>query len=369
MNDYFENNPFENKSNDNSALNFKKILFKYFSFWKIFLLSFLFFSFCTYFFLRYTDEIFQTEAVIKILDKKESNLELPSAEDIFNNSKINLENEVEILKSYPILSKVIKNLNLTTKIYAEGEIMSTLTIDYPFLLEKNKNFSIVDSNSVSYNLELEGDNLEVTVIDNHNNEDFYVFKTSDFISGNDLLPFNIINLNSNIWNDFNHKSYLVKIFSQKKIVYELKNNIKVEKIGKESDLLKIIYNSSNVKLAENIINELINTFNDDGVRDRQLIHKRTVDFVSSRFAYLTLELDSIELMKESFMTKNNLVNLSANSAISLEGSVKSKENIFDVENQITLTDMLILDLNSPEIELLPSKIGIGDEQINFLISS
>ena len=53
-------------------------------------------------------------------------------QDLFSKSKINLENEIEIIKSQPILRRVVKNLRLQNSIYQIGDIMNSLTIDYPF---------------------------------------------------------------------------------------------------------------------------------------------------------------------------------------------------------------------------------------------
>ncbi len=57
---------------------------------------------------------------------------MPSAEDLFSNSKINLENEIEILKSSPILERVIKNLDLNIYFEGVGDIMSSQILSYPF---------------------------------------------------------------------------------------------------------------------------------------------------------------------------------------------------------------------------------------------
>ena len=62
------------------------------------------------------------------------------------------------------------------------------------------------------------------------------------------------------------------------------------KQGKNSDLLSLNFKSSNSQYARNILDEVINVFNNDGVRDRQLIHKRTIDFVNDRYKYLSSEL-------------------------------------------------------------------------------
>ena len=68
-------------------------------------------------------------------------------------------------------------------------------------------------------------------------------------------------------------------------------------------------NNSNSEYARNVLNELIDVFNNDGIRDRQLIHKRTIDFVNDRYEYLAEELESIELEKQSFKASNNIVDI------------------------------------------------------------
>ena len=50
---------------------------------------------------------------------------MPSAEDLFSNSQINLENEIEIITSSSILEEVIKNLKLNLFVEGVGEIMES----------------------------------------------------------------------------------------------------------------------------------------------------------------------------------------------------------------------------------------------------
>ena len=54
---------------------------------------------------KYSTKIYDVNAKIQILDKKQNNLETPSTEDLFSNSKINLENEIEVITSYSIFRK------------------------------------------------------------------------------------------------------------------------------------------------------------------------------------------------------------------------------------------------------------------------
>ena len=73
-------------------------------------ISFYFFAFL---YLRYTTPTFKTTTVIEILDEsQDSEMALPTALTVFNRSMINLENEINRLKSYDLNSVVIKKTNL-----------------------------------------------------------------------------------------------------------------------------------------------------------------------------------------------------------------------------------------------------------------
>ena len=63
-----------------------------------------------------------------------------------------------------------------------------------------------------------------------------------------------------------------------------------------------------------------------------------------------------------------MVDLSANSAISLEKSLKSEESIFSTENQISITNLLLKTLANDKLELLPANMVIENNEINLLIS-
>ena len=106
------NSNFNNFQEKEDQFDFLKEFFKYFFFWKYFLLSISIFLFFAFLINRYTPKVFVTNAKIQILDKKQNNFEMPSAENLFANSKINLENEIETIKSSAILTEVIENLNL-----------------------------------------------------------------------------------------------------------------------------------------------------------------------------------------------------------------------------------------------------------------
>ena len=58
--------------------------------------------------------------------------------------------------------------------------------------------------------------------------------------------------------------------------------------------------NENAAYSEIVLNTVVDVFNQDGVSDRQMIHKRTIDFVNERYLLLSNELDSIEIILYPF---------------------------------------------------------------------
>ncbi len=126
-----------NKNSGIEDINIKDILFKYLNFWKWFLAGAILSLSVAYTYLRYASDIFQTTAKIKILDNSKGGMKLPSdVAALFSNSKVNLDNEIEVLKSHRLLELVAKNLNLGTSYYSVGHIKTSE-------IWKKKPFSVI----------------------------------------------------------------------------------------------------------------------------------------------------------------------------------------------------------------------------------
>ena len=355
------NSSFNDFQNDENSFNLVSEFFKYFFFWKYFVLSVIVFLCIAFITIRYTPKIYKTSAKIQILDKKQTNLDMPSAEDLFSTSKINLENEMEIIKSSSILEEVIENLNLNLFVEGVGDIMESHVLEYPFKIETK---SIVDSTSnFSYSIKIDENILEIINLENN---ETYVFNGLNTNRIKHDLPFDITNIKEEKWIENSYNLHYINTYS---LIEKFKKSIIVSQVGKKSDIINLTFDNSNTSYSRNILNEIVEVFNNDGVRDRQLIHKRTIDFVNERYEYLATELESIELEKKSYKVSNNLVDLAVNSSISLERSLMSEENLFANDNQIFLVNNLLDELSSLDFKLLPSNIGIENIEVNSLVSS
>jgi len=143
----------------------------------------------------------------------------------------------------------------------------------------------------------------------------------------------------------------------------------VAPIGKQSDLLSLTLKGESAPRSEKIINAIVDAFNNDGIKDRQLVSKRTLEFIDDRFEYLAEELDSIERDKKDFKQTNELVYLETDTELSIKQQSQAEEEVFKIENQLAVAQLVddALRNDSGSNELLPSNIGIENSNVNALI--
>lgn len=345
-------------------LDLKQEIRRYLRYWPWFVLSLVIALISAYVYVRFAPRIYQTYSKIKILDKSDG-LELPTAAFIFKRSNINLENETEILTSYIIMNRVVRALNLNTSFYEEGTVRTSQLEDLPFDFKQIIHPDSI-KNSSSYKIKIKDKGLEITNEAGDASVSFNGFNT--YIKAHDL-PFEV-NLGSSAKSDFVGKTYMVTFRPIEATSLDLKSRIVVEPIGKQSDLLKISIKGESKELSENIINTLMEVFDRDGITDRQLISKRTIDFIDDRFVFLAQELDSIESGRQNFKQRNNLVDIKVDAELGLQQRTKSEEEVFQIESQLALSRLLKKSLTeNTESGLLPANIGINNGGINELIAN
>ena len=347
------------KEEDN--LDILPLIKRYLKFWPWFLLSLLITLGGAYFYLRYAKRIYQTSAKIKILDESEG-LELPTSAFIFKRVNINLENEVEILKSYLILEKVVKGLDLTSSIFEEGTIKTSQVKEMPFNYEQLVDYDTI-KRAINYGFKINKNGLEI--IDSKGKTLLNAPKYNTYLI-NHKIPFEL-SLKENIdISNFVGRKYYVRINPVKSAVMGLKGKIKIEAIGDQSDILLLTIKGENRNESERILNKLIEVFNDDGIKDRQLVSERTVEFIDKRFVFLARELDSIEVSKQDFKKQNNLVDIQSDAELGLQLRSQSDDELFRLESQIALASSLnnVLNKSKEDYSLLPADIGIESPRVN-----
>ena len=361
MDNSFSNlNTFGNEDN----IDLKQEVGKYLRYWPWFVIALIFTLISAYIYLRFAPRIYETTAKMKILDESEG-LELPTSAFVFKRVNINLENEIEILKSYLILEKVAKELKLNTRFYEEGTIQTTQISELPFYYKQ-----VINPDSITtimeYSVLVKEKGFEINNIKTEK-----TFELLDHTTDNSKynLPFEIALSNSVSLKKLIGRKFIIKFGGLKSTALSLKSKIIVEPIGEQSDLLKMTIKGESKENSEWILNTLMDVFNKDGINDRQSVSRRTLDFIDERFVYLAQELDSIEVSYKDFKKENNVIDIVADAELGLQQRSKSDEEVFQIDRQLALEELLQEALKSDSgSDLLPTNMGLESGSINSLIN-
>ena len=104
-------------------LSLKDLFYKYVRFLPLFVLSVAVTLFGAYIYLRYSIPIYRVDGSLVIKSEQGSGSRSDKFEDVFINDKAqNIQNEVELLKSKPLMQRVVDSLHLQLTYYARGKI-------------------------------------------------------------------------------------------------------------------------------------------------------------------------------------------------------------------------------------------------------
>lgn len=359
------NQNFDELTKDQS---FIKELLRYLVFWPYILLSILFCLVSAFIYLRYSNYEFQATSKIEIIDKaQDSEMALPTSMTIFNRSMINLENEMGVLNSYDIHEKAVRTLESNVLFYSIGTIKDTKDSPTEWLKDYDFNLKVdIDSIEISSQYEIFLDDNKMSIVVNGKTNSIYNFDSLSTLDNENDLPFDLT-IRDKSFNTF-HKRIVIKPI--KTVVENQIFNFSVLPSSMDSDQLTLSIIDENKRLALDYLNTLMQLFDLDGITDRQLEYKRTMDFVDSRSKFLKVELQEIENRRQDFKEKNKLSDIKSDATLNLNQKINYDNNLFQVKSQKDLLIML-KDLinNKDKFKLLPVNIGIEDPALNGLIAN
>ena len=350
--------------------NLKQELFRYISFWPFFLISVIILLTSAYLYIRYATFYYKSTAKIEIIDKaQDSEMSLPTAMTIFNRSMINVANEIGVLSSYNLHEITVKESKFNIKYFTKGIVKTTQDHFSDWLKDYELDFLIDTneiSNSINYEIILDDSLIIHKLNDEGEISEEYTFPAYDTTLKTHDLPFNlIVDKDSNPYGS----KKILSLQPVRNVATLMKNLVNVSETTNDSDQLLISLDFPNPKISNDYINTLINQFDNDGITDRQLVYKRTIEFVDSRFSFLSSELESIELRKQNFKKQNNFSDIRSDADINVTQKISYDSEIFSKKSQLDLANLLKEGLlKSDQFDLMPINIGINNSELNLLIN-
>lgn len=335
---------------------------KYVPYWPLFLLAIIIGVVLAYTYIRYTTPIYEATATVIIKDEKKGNEESKLVESLDQiSSKKIVENEIEIIQSRKLMENVIRTLGLYAPIYKKGDV-------HDILAYTSSPVSVValfpDSLHFYKEIDLNYNNENHQVILNHR----YKYPLDSFVNS----PYGKLKFITNKYfeADTSTKQLYFTLNNPKSVVASFLPGLKAEAASKLSSIVDLTYRDVNPLRAENILNELINAYQESANAEKNNLARNTLNFVNNRLALVSHDLDSIEKKVQQFKSGNQAVDISTQGQLFLQNVSANDQKLGDVNTQIAVLDkvenFVKSNSNSPT-GIVPSTLGVSDPMLNKLI--
>ncbi len=335
-----------------------EILQRYLPYWPIFLITISIGLTVSFFKIRYATPMYQAGAGIMLKDKEDG------VESVLNalegtESKKNVENEIELLKSQNLMTQVVKDLGIYAQIYEPGRVKHVLAYNstpVSFRAVQPDSFQPTGMLKFTYMpkekaILLEGKKypLEVPVI----------------------TPYGKFRINYNSENDIaENQEYFLQLVSTKNMAKALCSQLNVFTGGKQSTIVNLKITDPSPKRAEDILNTLIKVYNEASVKDKNSTAAATLEFIDNRLKLVINELSNIEMDVQSYKSREGIVDISAEGTAYLSSVQSSDQQVSEVNIQLSVLEQVeryVIDKNETG-GTVPATLGISDPILLQLLS-
>lgn len=315
--------------------------------------------------IRYSIPIFRVQASLLIKDDHD----IPTGGkegDKFNElfmfrSSTNLSNEIQILKSRPLLMRVAKDLGLQTEYQNNGNIRSTILYgDLPFHMQILQQPDSVRPFSLS--IEAKGNNQFLLNDDKtpHQFGDPFLFQGNQLV----LVRDNAVNLKN-----FSALKFSINWSPLLMVGEALGGNIKIVQVNNDATILTLSQETPNVTLGEDILNTIMAVYDTMIVEDKNRIAYQTLRFIDNRLDTLKHELGNVEGSLRIFMENTQAFNIEDQSKVYMENLMKSSDDRTEQEIRMNVVDWLLkyIDDAQNNYKTVPVNLGIVEPSLEQLI--
>lgn len=369
INNSTNNSSFEEEEN----INLRQVLEQYLYYWKWFVLGLIVAIIGALFYLKYTQKQYQVSAKILLNEKESAAGELAGLADaatIFGtSSNAEVGDQIDVLKSRRLLTKVIQKNNFNIQYFSVGRVaeiqlqQEKSPIKFILLNENDKANESLDNNSfivsILSNTKFKLENKKTSVIKEYS---FGQKITEDFGSF-------IISPNGNLGKHIGFE-YQINVNSIDRIVNAYQNSLSISpNTEKSSKIINFSLVGPVPDISKKLINDLITTYNEDLVSDNHKLTEATSKFIDDRLQIVTNDLRGVDKNLERYKVQNNITDVTSEANIFLESAADNEKKLLESSTQLQLVDYMNSALNSSKTDLLPSNIGLEDKSISAEISS
>ena len=346
-----------------NPIDFKETISSYLKHWKWFALSVALAFFLSFIYIRYSTPQYAVQAQVQILEDKSSGSELDVFQDIpiLGGGKNKVQDEVQIINSRSNFIRVVKELNLNSKVLLQGNIKETELyrnppINISFIAEDSVlnradyNFFVSIASSTTFGFTEEEDKpVEV-----------YAFGKNISTPIGDI----VITPNIGFFERYKDRKLRVSVKPIDDVAQSYRKKILVSNPGEFSNIVILTLEDPIEEKATNILDELVKVYNQNAIEDKQIIADRTSNFINERIADIAGDLSSVDQSAQDFKTEKGVSDIAAETNVNLNVGVANQQELANARNQLNIaSSMQQIVQQQDSYEVLPTNLGLADPTI------
>lgn len=344
-----------------SGLSLKDLFYKYIRFLPYFILSVALTLLAAFMYLRYADRSYSATGSMQIRSPQTSQ-RTDKVEDLLSggNRSQNIQSEIEVIGSRPLMARVANRLNLQFSITAVGRVRDQNVYGLaPFQIVV---YELKDS-SKAFTLNVKF--IEKNKFRLNNSEEAFTF--------GDLLTnrFGVFVLKQSA-EAVAGQEYRVQWRPIESVARGYASAVRVQPKGNGTGILSVSMEANNPRLAADIINSLMVQYDSLTVEQKNYSIDQRITFIDGRLHQLKAESDSLQEISLNYRDKNNVIDAATQTGNSFAVINEADRQIMQEEIKMGLvdyiTDYLKQKANQFTQVVVPSALGLEDLVLNDLIS-
>ena len=369
----------ENEDIARRTITFHEVFSKSISNWFWFIISITIFLGVGVFYLLSTSPVYNREATVLIKDARRGSAasELSAFADIAGiSTRRSVDNELYVLQARRLMMEVIDRLNLTVNYTIKSGLRTNTLyknapIDVTFVDDlggKSCSFlTLIDEEGVTIS------KFATSRVNKSEAEADKEFTTKAKYGEIINLPIGQIVVNKSLYMgpEYIGKEIKVSKSSREAMATAYRNRVKMNVASKMSSIINLTLNDVVPQRAEDVLNTLLDVYNDDAVIDKQIVAEATAKFINERLQIIGEELHSIDGDIKRFKDKNNIVDIETEARRRTEGVMRYEQEIAATSNHIAMAKFIsnYLSDSSKDYNLIPATTFDGSENIASQIAN
>lgn len=307
--------------------------------------------------LRYSTPIYNVSGKLLVNSQTPYSNAGEKFDDIFMMQRADkLNDEIEIIKSRSMASRVVRSLGLEMQVYNKGKIRSTIIhpAEVPF------KFDIVSTDSSR------GFSVLVTLMDNDQfrlNEDPRKYFFNELVQ----LPNVSFRLTQNSFDrrSFASNEFMVGWVPAESRAAWLSGSIGVSRITEGTNVLNLTFPTENIRLGMDIVNQYMKEYQLSSLEDKREIAGKTLSFINSQLDTVFRELRGVESNLQNYRQHNRLFNAEAQTSLLFDELSESNKEVIKQGVSLKVIDYLTNYLSDQrnEYKIISSTLGIEEPSL------